>query len=162
VEPYRLRRWRPPWATSDTRLFSCARPGRSKGSAGLVADALVDQWVVGLPGPRPAIVSLLGCKPDGTSEFAFYSFGSCREERSSRRPSFQEWLDEHHKAKQITVIEHPTIDFTKIPDDVLSSIRQDLENLMMEGRTVILVDSGGITRTGDVFRRILAIEDTTR
>ena len=69
-------------------------------------------WVLGLPGPNRAIVSLLGRKPDGKSEFRFYPFHGnwdSLEEREDK-PSFQEWLDRNHADLTIIVKEHPTWD----------------------------------------------------
>lgn len=49
--------------------------GRSLGSQAAVADRLVVDWANGLPGSDEIyIVSLLGEKPGGKSEFSFYSF----------------------------------------------------------------------------------------
>src|SRR5437870_1313191 len=77
LKPFRLRQWRAGQAFGSVRFFTCARPGRTGNEASKsadVADEVVHRWVLGLPGPHPAIVSLLGCKPGGPSEFSFYSF----------------------------------------------------------------------------------------
>src|SRR4030095_821487 len=72
-----LKRWRLDTTQKPLWFFTCVRPGRSGNQASKtspVSDDLVHPWVFGLPSPRTAIVSLLGRKPDGTSEFSFYSF----------------------------------------------------------------------------------------
>src|SRR5438093_10874139 len=74
VEPYRKRRWRKTGSPERIAFFTCARPGRSLGSTQHVSDDIVHKWVKGLPGPHTAIISLLGRKPNGTSEFSFYTF----------------------------------------------------------------------------------------
>ena len=124
----------------------------SKSKAGKVPDTIVDLWVRNLPGPKTAIVSLLGAKPDGTSEFSFYSFCG--------RESFQDWLDKRHGSLSITVREHPTTDYASIPSAELDAIANDVSRLLAEGYTVVLVDSGGETRTSQVCRHMEFVEDT--
>ena len=58
-------------------LFTCARPGRSLGSKQTrINDKVVNSWIAGLPNSADEImiISLLGRKPDGLSEFSYYSF----------------------------------------------------------------------------------------
>jgi hypothetical protein len=134
-------------------FFTCARPGRSKGREGTVSDSVVDLWVRNLPGAETAIVSLLGVKPNGGgSELSFYSFYN--------RESFQQWLDRRHPERRIQVVEHPTTDFVKIPSGDLAVIAADIDRLLSAGRTVVLVDSGGETRTRQVARYMDFVEDT--
>ena len=152
MEPYKKRRWRRASSPDSVALFTCARPGRSKSKAGKVPDTIVDLWVRNLPGPKTAIVSLLGAKPDGTSEFSFYSFCG--------RESFQDWLDKRHGSLSITVREHPTTDYASIPSAELDAIANDVSRLLAEGYTVVLVDSGGETRTSQVCRHMEFVEDT--
>lgn len=86
-EPYRIIRWKPRLEQVHGQLYTCARPGRSKGlKAKRIPDEWVDAWVKGLPGSKGVIiVSLLGQKPGGKSEFSFYSFrGNGRERRRGR------------------------------------------------------------------------------
>ena len=96
MEPFKLRRWKRASSPDSIALFTCARPGRSKGSAAAVPDALVDRWVQNLPGGacKKAIVSMLGQKLDGTSEFSFYSFSGRSDSAAERggRPLFHKWL----------------------------------------------------------------------
>lgn len=151
MEPYRLRYWRVP----QGRLATCGRPGRSKyKDAARVPDKITHEWVLNLPGPNTVIVSLLGRKPNGTSEFSFYRFygGFDGVDEQRGRLSFQEWLDKHHPDLHIEVRHHPTEDYRPIPDAVLVAIAKETGELLAAGRTVVLVDSGGQTRTGAVCR----------
>ncbi len=170
MEPCQLRRWRisisPDW---DAWFFTCARPGRSKGPDGDVPDDLVSSWVRGLPGPNTVIISLLGRKRNRKqlSEFSYYSFygGWDNPSECDNKPSFQEWLDQRHKDLQILVREYPTFD----PDIYnprpihprrLAAIEHDVRHLISEGRTVVVMDSGGVGRTGEVCEHMKATEDT--
>ena len=157
-EPHRLTQWKrgmlPPGAT----FFTCARPGRSKDAQiKKVSDDLVHRWVENLPGEDgTAIVSLLGRKPDGRSEFAFYSFrgGFDLASESLGRPSFQEWLNQWHVERKIEVFEYPTIDLEPIPPEILLAISSKVLDLLSKGWTVVLVDSGGVERTGRVCKHL--------
>jgi hypothetical protein len=162
LKPYNLRRWKvgiPP-----RHFFTCARPGRTGNPASKsapVSDNPVHRWVVGLPGPKTAIVSLLGRKPDGTSEFSFYSFHGgfdCQTDHHGSL-SFQEWL--RHENQSIVLREHPTEDFRPIPTDVLDAVASDIAKLLSEGRTVVVIDSGGQTRTKIICNHMHAIEDSS-
>lgn len=159
VEPYRLKHWQVDTSEGDlAHFYTCARPGRSKGPKGCVPDWTVTAWVLGLPGPATAIVSLLGRKQgkSGASEYSFYSFSGGFDSTSERgrQPSFQEWLDIHHGQRQILVREHPTYDYRPITHVQLTAIYTDIHDLIAEGRTVVVMDSGGETRTGKVCRRM--------
>jgi hypothetical protein len=71
LKPYMLKRWRMGVSPNAQYFFTCARPGRTGDPAtkdGQVQDDLVHRWVLGLPCPNTAILSLLGRKPDGLSE----------------------------------------------------------------------------------------------
>lgn len=127
-------------------------------------DHLVHRWVENLPGgANVAVVSLLGRK-HGASEFTFYSFCGGLDSPGERRsrPSFQEWLDRWHKDRAIQVFEHPTDDFVSIPEDKRSAIKSEILRLLDEGRTVVLVDSGGETRTREVCKYMGLVEDSSR
>ena len=148
MEPYRKKRWG--YSGTQLDLYSCARPGRSKGPDGVVADSIVLDWLEGLPkGEKTTIISLLGTKPDGKSEYSFYSFDE---------DTFEEWIAK--KGFTIGVVRHPTKDFSRIPNETLESNKTSVINYLKEGHTVILVDSGGITRSGAVFRYIGFSEDS--
>ena len=170
MEPYNLQRWRIDISPSqDACFFTCARPGRSKGGDNGVPDDLVSVWVRGLPGPNTVIVSLLGRKNDSRrlSELSYYSFYGKADKSSERenKVSFQEWLDLHHEDLGILVCEHPTYDsYTHDPCPIhpykLAAIRRDIQQLITEGRTVVVMDSGGVGRTGEVCEYMKATEDT--
>jgi hypothetical protein len=151
MEPWRLKHWCVGSSRGNRTFYTCARPGRSKGSRGNVPDRLVNEWVSRLPASPVTILSLLGLKPDGTNEWSFYSFY-----RSGR--SFQEWLDQSHNDKTITVIEHPTCDMQLIPNEKLRVIALRLMNLVSDRKAVVLMDSGGIQRTGQVCKFVDAVE----
>jgi len=154
MEPFKVRRWRLSTRADLIPFFTCARPGRSKGRFGNIADLIVDKWVNGLPGPKTAIISLLGNKSSGTSEYSFYSFHG--------KSSFQEWLANRHAALQISVYEHPTTDGRKVPAETLGSIGSELRTLLGAGHTVVLVDSGGEQRSHQVCKGLGFIEDTRK
>ncbi len=165
MEPHKMRQWTTPECTLDeAHFYTCARPGRSKGRYGAVPDALVSDWVRGLPEPDTAIVSLLGRKrgPEGLSEFSFYSFCGGLDTPTERRNrlDFQEWLDQQHAALKIQVSEHPSFDLSGIPEGELEAIARDVLDLMTMGYTVVVVDSGGETRTNMVCKRLKAVEDS--
>ncbi len=167
MKPYKLRRWRLADGISNYYFFTCARPGRTSRPESRwdrVEDAVVRQWLSGLPGPKTAIVSLLGCKPDGTSEYDFYSFygGFDKPEEQSGRKSFREWLDQYQGVTPILLEEHPTEDFKRVSDEALTSTATIIRELMRDDYTVVLIDSGGEQRTGQVCRHIGAVEDSSR
>jgi hypothetical protein len=109
-----------------------------------------------------SVVSLLGRKPDVMSEFSFYSFVGKFDTFAERghRPSFQEWLDQRHLGRGIQVIEHPTVDFKPVPPETLTAVASEIDSLLLAGRTVVLVDSGGETRTKAVCKYIDFVEDS--
>jgi hypothetical protein len=149
VEPYKLRHWR--LSPAGGEFYTCARPGRSKRGHGKVPDRVVRQWACGLPGGTSlVVVSLLGKKPDGRDEFSFYSF-------FARHQSFQSWLNENDIGRDIQVIQHPTMDMASIPTETLKAVAADIQRLTSEGKTVVLMDSGGVTRTGSVCSYMHAI-----
>lgn len=161
MEPYRKRRWKLAANPQRIDFFTCARPGSSKDKYRPVEDEIVHQWVMNLPRPYTSIVSLLGRKLDGTSEFSFYSFygGWDDPAESQGRLSFRAWLDRWHGDRAIKIIEHPTRDFIEIPPDNLIAIAADIERLLSAGRTVVLVDSGGEFRSGQVCKYMGITED---
>lgn len=163
AEPYRLKKWKLPLETNGgSTFYTCSRPGRSGGTAREVSDDVVNDWVSGLPGPSTAIVSLLGRKgsESGRCEFSHYSFRSSLKPTVSGedRPAFQEWLDQNHPQLGIVVREHPTYDGRPVDEKTLALVSDDVKNLLSAGRTVIVVDSGGMERTGRVARHLRATE----
>jgi hypothetical protein len=127
-------------------------------------DDVVHRWVLGLPGPNTAIVSLLGRKPDGLSEFSFYSFYGGFDHPSDHpgHLSFQKWLSYWHEDRPIVLCEHPTFDFKPIWPEMLDAVAADIRKLLSAGRTVVLIDSGGQTRTGVVCNHMRAVEDSSQ
>lgn len=163
-KPYKLRRWRLGQALAAKYFFTCARPGREPGkNFSPIPDEVVDKWVRGLPKPDTTIISLLGRKPDGLSEYSFYSFcgGFDDPTEGQVRPTFQEWLERRHKILSITVCDYPTVDFSKIPQETLAAIKIELDLLFSQGRKVVLVDSGGETRNTAVCKYLGAVEDSS-
>jgi len=165
MEPYRLRRWNERSSTDRLAFYTCARPGRSKGKSGDVADEVVYKWLQNLPqGEKVAIVSLLGWKPNGMSEFSFYSFCGAWEspEERRRRPTFAEWIAESNQDRPMKVVEHPTEDYEPVKPRILDAVERDVHRLLEHGWTVILVDSGGETRTKQVCSHLQFVEDSRR
>lgn len=168
--PHRLRCWKPRDRLVPGQLFTCARPGRCEmGTKRHVPDHLVHKWVAGLPGRNgTVIVSLLGRKPPkdekskGRSEYGFYSFhGDVDASERLGTPHFSEWLTRYHRDRDLELGEYPTTDIVDMPDDQLCEISACVEESLKQGRTVVLVDSGGWTRTGCVCRHMGFVEDPT-
>lgn len=164
-DPSNPKRWKSSSSSQVFHLFTCGRPGRSKSRTKSVPDAQVHEWVRALPGgTNIALVSLLGRKNDERkkSEFSFYSFYGPwdRAEERLGRPSFQQWLDRSHSERSIQVIEHPTFDCLPITPTTMDAVVCDISRLLSEGRTVILMDSGGVSRTGSVCRQMGFIKDS--
>ena len=131
-----------------------------------MAASTIHQWVNGLTGGKPAIVSLLGRKggTNGVSEFAFYPFSGGLDTPAERgkKPTFQEWLDLTHSDRGFIVHEHPTFDYAGVAAGTSAEVISDIRKLLDLGHTVFLVDSGGDTRTGWVCRAMGATEDSRR
>ncbi len=164
-EPCALTQWAVNAEGLRGQLFTCARPGRSLGrKKKTIDDTAVIHWLNGLPATETvtAIVSLLGRKPDpdGQSEFSYYSFRSVHEDRPGS-PTFQEWLDGKTAPGRYVVIEHPTIDMRPISLDLMNEITASILANLRASRTVVVVDSGGVSRTGAVIRRLGVILNRT-
>jgi hypothetical protein len=154
AEPVNLREWRrrSRQTSEEGRLFTCGRPGRGTSDYGKTRKAvdvpIIDQWVEGLPHAEILhIVSLLGRKKDGYSEFAYYPFRSATETGSS--PTFHEWLDSHCD-RRFVVHEFPTIDAQGISRDVLDAVTTCISTLIQNSNVVVLIDSAGAERTARV------------
>ena len=135
-------------------MFTCGRPGRAVFGREKVRvdDNTIDNWVNGLPqGEVVHIVSLLGRKKNGFSEFGYYPFRSSRE--PGTKPTFQEWLNDRH-GPSFVVHEFPTVDAQGIPDDVLQTAKRCVLDLIRNGNTVAVVDSMGAERTARVCEAI--------
>jgi len=98
------------------------------------------------------VVSLLGKKPNGRSEFSYYSF-------YDEGLSLQQWIDANYGDKAVKVIEHQTCDSRLVPDQVLAAIKSDVLKAWSERRTVVLMDSGGVQRVRQVCKYLGATED---
>ena len=94
------------------------------------------------------------------SEFSYYSFRSDHDLASEKgnRPSFEEWLEQRHPNLEIVLYEHPTYDTKPVDVDTLTAVKEEIFTLLSAGRTVVVVDSGGVGRTGRVVKYLGAIE----
>jgi hypothetical protein len=151
-EPCNLREW----TVTSGRLFTCGRPGRGtfSGKKKQIPEYLIDLWVDGLPKvPQVSIISLLGHKhPSGLSEFSYYPFRSCMEDGA--KPTFQDWLISRYGPRFI-VEEFPTEDRLPMAScEYVEAIRNRVRTLLDSGAVVIIVDSAGALRTGEVCRTI--------
>jgi hypothetical protein len=161
TEPYNLKRCEPEGAPQPGRLFTCARPGRSLGSKASVPDEIIERWVDGLPDAETVhLVSLLGSKEDGRSEYSFYTFRGSRE-HSPSKPTFQAWLDSWYGAGHFKVYDYPTVDAGcgSLSEEGIESLLSLVVPLLSRGETVVVFDSGGSQRTGQFcheagFRRL--------
>jgi hypothetical protein len=160
-EPYRLTRHTPRSSLTAGSLYTCARPGRSLGSKlARISDEVVAAWIAGIPtsNEKAIIVSLLGRKPTGLSEFSYYSFRGGFDRPADRPgcPTWQEWLNERYSSRY-RVCEFPTEDTKQIPDDANRLVVNTLLEFMQSGNAVVLVDSGGVGRTGKVVSKIIEL-----
>ena len=151
--PHNLRKHKQP--AGEKQFFTCGRPGYcAKNKNRQVPCDEVSAWVLSLPGPKRAIVSLLGRKPmSQKSEFGFHPFygqWDSMEERGDKT-SFQGWLDENHLDLDIIVKEHPTWD-KGISREEIESIAAIVLDQISQGRTVTVIDSAGCSRTGQVAK----------
>lgn len=151
-EPCNLRKWYVPHGT----LYTCGRPGRGtfSGSKKQIPEYVINSWIDGLPKvPQLSIISLLGHKhPSGLSEFSYYPFRSCMED--GPKPTFQDWLTLHYGPRFI-VEEFPTQDRLPMASgEFVEAIRNRVRTLLGSGAVVIIVDSAGVQRTGEVCRTI--------
>lgn len=145
-EPYHYVEWEVPRG----RLVTCGRPGRGECATQRceIGVGTIDKWAQGLPEHKPIhIVSLLGRKKDGFSEFGYYPFRSSKETGS--KPTFHEWLDERYPGRFV-VHEFATTDRMGVPADIRASASKCIADLLEAGKTVVLMDSAGSERTGRV------------
>jgi hypothetical protein len=153
IEPINLKEWKlAAGFHPGGRLFTCGRPGRAVFGRKRVHvdDGTIDRWVDGLLRIGVGhIVSLLGCKNDGFSEFDYYPFRSSKEFEA--KPTFQDWLDKRY-GPRLVVHEFSTIDADPqgIPSDVLETVKHCVLDLVRSGNTVVVVDSYGSQRTSKV------------
>ncbi len=154
-EPINLKQWSAPKAAPRRgRLFTCGRPGRATcgRDPGHVDEATIDLWVEGLPGEGELhIVSLLGEKKNGLSEYSYYPFRSLCE--SDNGPTFQEWLNERYD-RRFVVHEFPTVDAQGILKKVLQDVTRHILELLDAASMLVVVDSAGAERTARVCEAI--------
>jgi len=150
-EPINLREWRPvTTAPQRGRLFTCGRPGRATFGREKrpVDEDTIDLWVKGLPEVEVLhIISLLGQKTTGFSEFGYYPFRSSEE--SGTKPTFQQWFDKRY-GRRFVVHEFRTVDGRGISQDVLKAVTRHALTLIENGSTVLVLDSMGAERTARV------------
>lgn len=149
-EPCNLKRCEPEGTPQPGRLFTCARPGRSLGPRASVPDEITEWWIDGLSNVSTVhLVSLLGRKQDGRSEYTFYIFKGSHE-HSPGKPTFQAWLDTRYGAGHFQVYDYPTVDAGSgsLSEDDIESLRSIVMPLLSRGETVVVFDSGGSQRTG--------------
>jgi hypothetical protein len=113
----------------------------------------VREWVAGLPHGSSVLVSLLGRKDYGKSEFSFYSFRGGFDKPTERpnAPSFSAWLEARYPGRFL-LFEHPTVDLKPVPEGTVQAVSDLLREQLRKSLTVILFDSGGYSRTGQVCR----------
>lgn len=151
-KPYMMKRWRRKASPEAIPIYTCARPGRRLGPRGKVTDSEVMRWICGLPNHRPlSIISLLGKKPDGTDEHSFYSFRNA--------DGFQMWIAKRSSG-DINLFIHPTTDFNPVGQQTITAIESDLNRELSLGRSVVIVDSGGVQRTGQICKCLQLVEDS--
>ncbi len=152
TEPINLREWTAPQGSDrNGRLFSCGRPGRATFHRAKVCPLaeVLDLWASGLPKADILhVVSLLGQKTTGFSEFDYYPFRSFRE--SDSRPTFEDWLNSRYD-RRFVVVEFPTVDSRGVPPAVLDGAANQVLSWLEAGRTVLVIDSAGAERTARVF-----------
>lgn len=155
-KPHNLTRWAltdsPDWS-----FWTCARPGRHRGPSADVPDEDVHLWVTSMLehlDRRPLVlVSLLGRKETGKSEFSFYSFhGGYDVPGESSGGFFAAWLARHYP--DVVLVEHPTTDAVPVPDEVVSAVEVDIWHFTEAGAAVVIFDSFGLVRTGEVAQAI--------
>ena len=143
-------------AGSHGRLFTCCRPGRYTDGfckeRKEVPEEVIRRWAERMPKATAVyLVSLLGKKKDGYSEFSYYPFRSDKEKGG--KPTFQEWLDQRYPSRFV-VIEFPTIDATGIMPNIMKDTSIRLEELLARNETVVVIDSAGAERTARVCENI--------
>jgi len=152
-EPLNLKEW----PALAGQLYSCARPGRgTHGKKRTPVDtSVLRRWLKNLPAVGALhMISLLGRKADGMSEFVYYPFRSC-EDDDDGRPTFQEWL--RGEMTPHIVYEFPTCDRLPLqPRDARDRAVTRTRELLEAGRAVLVVDSGGVERTGALCNLMLA------
>jgi len=113
-----------------------------------IPNETIDEWVYGLPNAEVLhIVSLLGEKKDGYSEFNYYPFRSSKV--PGEEPTFEEWLNGRYD-RRFKVHEFPAVDARSMQPETFDSVVRQIRVLLDAGRTVVVVDSAGEVRTGNL------------
>jgi hypothetical protein len=143
-----------------------------------------DELLIGVTGFPPLRLACTGMERRGTAlrprwrptavegvaadlvlppEYPFYSFygGFDKAEERPSHKSFREWLDQWCDTSPIQLREHPTSDYEKVPNDVLNAAAKSITELLRQGHTVVLMDSGGEQRTRQVCCYMGAVEDSS-
>ncbi|RUU44998.1 hypothetical protein EOC93_08690 [Mesorhizobium sp. M6A.T.Ce.TU.002.03.1.1] len=121
-----------------------------------MTDMQLASWVTAIPYECRLIISMLGTKPGGLNEWSFYSF-------DGKGSTFQEWLDGEFPALGFMVLNRPTVDLRPVPESICKTILGDIQTCAEKFRTTaILIDSGGVTRTGIACRWMKAKERSDR
>lgn len=145
-----MKRWRRSSSRAVEPIYTRARPGRQRGANGSVPDSEISRWLNELPRNRPlSVISLLGQKPDGRDEHSFYSFRNAA--------GFKNWLQNARPGTN--VFAHPTTDFERVTPQSIEAIKIDFDRELAHGRTIVIVDSGGVERTRQVCNALELIED---
>lgn len=158
-KPYR---WRLN-GTDDLIFFTCARPGRTSAPASRYADVsddVVEAWSLRIAGYAPiTVLSMLGSKDNGKSEFSFYTFwGDDDPTAVGKRLSFGDVLAVVEP--QITLVERPTTDGLTLPQDNVDDLCALVKEMVATDRPVVLMDSGGEQRTGAIADAV-GVEDVS-
>jgi hypothetical protein len=155
IEPINLREWKQSAPRSGLgRLFTCGRPGRATyGPAKVsVSNDIIDLWERGLPAAHSVhLISLLGRKTTGLSEFRYYPFRSVTEEGAL--PTFEDWLNERYE-RHFVVHEFPTTDGRGVPFAILAAAGCRALACLGSGHTTIVIDSAGAERTARLCESI--------
>lgn len=160
-KPYRWRRWRLK-DSNDLVFFTCARPGRisdPNSRFANVPDEVVKAWAQWIADLAPVtVVSMLGVKDGGKSEFSFYTFWGGTDDPSivGKKRSFADVLTAVDP--QIELLERPTTDGRTLQPEQFDDICGLIQAAVAPDHPVVLVDSGGQERTGAVAEAI-AVED---
>jgi hypothetical protein len=93
------------------------------------------------------LVSLLGTKRGGLSEFSYYPFRS--ETESDEKPDMGVWMKARY-GDRFEVHEFPTVDRMGISAKQIDAISERIEDLLRAGEIVVVIDSAGAERTARV------------
>ncbi len=151
MEPCNLRRWKQRTSQTPQNIHTAGRPGRSLGSRCQVPDETVSLWLERLRHLAPlSILSLLGAKPDGRDEHSFYSFRTA--------DGFRDWLA-RNAGFDVTIENFPTVDYDEVPRELVREVETAVSAALAAGRSVLIMDSAGVQRSGAVCNAIGLVPD---